>query len=88
MANHKSAIKRALQSEKNRQRNRVVRGSLRTEIKKFNALLEGGEKDKALALLPTVHKLIDKAATKGVVTKSTASRKKSRTTLALNKALV
>jgi len=88
VANHKSAIKRALQSEKNRQRNRVVRGSLRTEIKKFNALLEGGEKDKALALLPTVHKLIDKAATKGVVTKSTASRKKSRTTLALNKALV
>lgn len=88
MANHKSAIKRALQSEKNRQRNRVVRGSLRTEIKKFNALIEGGEKDKALAMLPSVHKLIDKAATKGVVTKSTASRKKSRTSLALNKAQV
>jgi len=87
VANHKSALKRARQNEKRRLRNRASRGSLRSELKKFSALVEGNEKDQAKALLPTIHKLIDKAATKGILTKNTASRKKSRMTVMLNKAV-
>ncbi|MDT8445545.1 MAG: 30S ribosomal protein S20 [bacterium] len=87
MANHKSAIKRARQNAKRRLHNRDIKGNLRTELKKFIALVDGGQKDEAQTLLPAIHKVIDKAQSKGVITKNTASRKKSRTTLMLNKAL-
>lgn len=85
MANHKSAQKRARQNEKRRLRNRAVKGSLRSEIKNFNTIVEAGEQEQAKTLLPKLHKVIDTAATKGVLTKNAASRKKSRTTLMLNK---
>lgn len=87
MANHKSALKRARQNVKRRDRNRSLRSSLRTEIKKFRALIENKQNDEAKVALPSVHKSIDKANTKGVIKKETASRTKSRLTLLLNKAL-
>lgn len=86
MANHKSAIKRAKQNAKRRLHNREIRGNMRTEMKKFASMVEGGQKDEAKSLLPSIHKVIDKAQAKGVITKNAASRKKSRMTLMLNKA--
>ena len=86
MANHKSALKRAKQTEKRNARNRALRSALRTEIKKFRTLVDGGKKDDAQKALPLVQKTIDKACTKGVLKKNAASRAKSRLTLLLNKA--
>lgn len=86
MANHKSALKRVRQNEKRRLRNRAVRSTYRTEIKKFSALIEENKIDEAKSMLPAIHKVIDKAHTKGVLPKNTASRYKSNLTVRLNKA--
>ena len=86
MANTKSAAKRARQNIKRRLRNRDVRSTYRTALKQFSALIESGKIDEAKAALPALHKNIDTASTKGVITKENASRKKSRVTLMLNKA--
>ena len=85
MANHKSAIKRARQNEKRRMRNRSIKSALRTELKKFSTLIEEGKQEEAQTSLPALQKAIDMACTKGVLTKNTASRKKSRVTVMLNK---
>jgi small subunit ribosomal protein S20 len=86
MIRHKSAVKRARQNVKRNARNRTQRSSLRTVLKDFQAKLEakdvaGAEKD-----LVSVHKALDKAVTKGLIHKNAASRRKSRTTLAVRKA--
>lgn len=47
MANIKSAKKRAIQSEKNRQHNASLRSMMRTCIKKVYAAVEAGEKEVA-----------------------------------------
>ena len=87
MANHKSALKRVKQNERRRLRNRAVRSSYRTEIKKFNTLIEDNKIEEAKSMLPAIHKVIDKAHTKGVLPKNTASRYKSNLTVRLNKAV-
>lgn len=87
MANHKSAAKRARQNVKRRLRNRALKSSYRTEIKKFISLVTNKNLEDAQKMLPSIHKVIDKAHTKGVLPKNTASRKKSKITTMLNKAL-
>ncbi len=87
MANHKSATKRAKQNIKRRLRNRALKSAYRTEIKKFTSLIEEKKAEDAKNMLPLIHKVIDKAHTKGVMRKNTASRKKSKLTVMLNKAL-
>ena len=87
MANHKSAVKRARQNIKRRLRNRALKSSYRSEVKKFIALIAEKKLDDAKSMLPSIHKVIDKANTKGVLTKNTASRNKSKITIMLNKAL-
>lgn len=86
MANHKSAAKRARQNIKRRLRNRTLRSTYRTEIKKYQALISENKMDEAKAMLPQIHKIIDKSQTKGVIPKNAASRKKSKMTLLLNNA--
>lgn len=76
MANIKSQIKRNRQNEKARQRNKMVRSELQTRTKKVLSAAEGGE-DTAEALKAAIRR-IDTAATKGVLHKNTAARKKSR----------
>ncbi|MFP5578978.1 MAG: 30S ribosomal protein S20 [Acidimicrobiia bacterium] len=76
MANIKSQIKRNRQNEKARQRNKMVRSELQTRTKKALVAAENGE-DTADALKAAI-KRIDSAATKGVLHKNTAARKKSR----------
>ncbi len=75
MANIKSQIKRNRQNEKRRQRNRVVRSELRTRVKRA---LDAVGTDDATAQLDAAHRVIDKAAAKGVIHKNQAARRKAR----------
>lgn len=84
MANIKSAIKRILITEKKTLRNRIVKSSVKTTIKKFETAVANGNYDEAKSLLPKVAHAIDKAAAKGVIHKNAAARKKSRLTVRLN----
>jgi small subunit ribosomal protein S20 len=78
VANIKSQIKRNRQNEKRRQRNRAVRSSLNTGEKAALAIAEeGGDATEALS---TAHSQLDAAASKGVIHKNTAARRKSRLT--------
>ncbi len=87
MATHKSAVKRAKQNARRRVRNRAVRSAYRTEIRKFLSLIEDKNLEDAKTLLPQIHQVVDKAHSKGVIHKKTASRNKSNLSIALNKAL-
>lgn len=84
MANHKSAIKRIRQTAKRTERNRYVRSTMRTHIKRVRTAVEAGDKDLAKAELLLAIKKIDKAASKGVIHKNQASRRVSRLTLLVN----
>lgn len=86
MANHKSAAKRARQNLKRNIRNRALRSTLRTAIKKYRTFLEAKELDNATAEYPKLQKIIDKAVTKGVLHHRTAARNKSRLAAALRRA--
>ncbi|MCU1374123.1 MAG: rpsT [Actinomycetia bacterium] len=77
MANIKSQIKRNLQNEKARLRNKAVRSELKTRVKVAVTSAEAGAEDTPEALRLAV-KRIDKAAAKGVIHKNAAARKKSR----------
>ena len=77
MANHKSALKRAGQSEIRRMRNRAVKTRVKSVVKDVRQAVadntEGTE-----AKLIAAQAAIDKAAKKGVLHKRTASRKVAR----------
>lgn len=87
MANIKSALKRIRVTEAKTLRNRMVKSSVKTFIKKFEVALAAGNIEEAKNLYPRVSRAIDKAASKGVLHKNTASRKKSRLAVKLNKAM-
>ena len=79
MANHKSAIKRIRQSERNRQRNRVRKTMMKNTVKAAEQSVKLGEdRDVVLEKLRQAISTIDKTASKGVIHKNTASRKISR----------
>lgn len=71
MPNIKSAKKRVKVSERQKEENITVRGSMKTSVKK--ALNDAKDK----ALVQDAFKKIDKAAKAGIIKKNTAARKKS-----------
>jgi small subunit ribosomal protein S20 len=75
---YSSAEKRHRQSEERRIRNKAVKSSVRTSIKKFVVLAQKKELNGAEAALKDMIKKIDTAAQKGIIKKNTAARKKSR----------
>ena len=77
MANHKSAKKRAKQSQVRRLRNRSVKTSLKTLEKKLRSAKESDAENKD-ELMRKTQSAIHKAAKKGIIHKKTASRKISR----------
>ncbi|MCI5620906.1 MAG: 30S ribosomal protein S20 [Lachnospiraceae bacterium] len=85
MANIKSAKKRILVNKTKADRNKAIRSKVKTSIKKVEAAIEANDKAAAQAALLAATSEIDKAATKGVYHKNTASRKISRLTVAVNK---
>lgn len=84
MANIKSAKKRILVTQTKTANNRMVKSALKTAIKKFEAAVEAKNVEEAKTLYTSVVKSIDMAASKGVVHKNMAARKKSRLATKLN----
>ena len=73
-----SAKKRVRQNLKRRARNRQVKSVVRSQIKTYLSILEGGDADAARQALRSAAAALDKAVSKGVLHKKTASRRKSR----------
>ena len=85
MANIKSAKKRVLVAERNRQKNVAFKSSIKTAVKKVLELAQAGDNEGLKSAISRAYQLCDKAVSKGVLHKNTAARKKSRLTLAVNK---
>ena len=78
MANIKSAIKRNRQNEKRRLHNRVYRGSTRTQIRDARVAIAEGDQEKATVEVKAAIRKLDVAASKGIIHKNNAARRKSR----------
>ncbi|HBJ02317.1 30S ribosomal protein S20 [Lysinibacillus sp. FSL R7-0073] len=77
MPNIKSAIKRVKVNEKANIANSQAKSAMRTTVKKAeNAVAENAENKQDL--LQAAFKSLDKAASKGLIHKNAAARKKSR----------
>jgi small subunit ribosomal protein S20 len=76
--NIKSAAKRVRVTEKRTLRNRQVKATMRTAIRQYLQTLESGSREVAEASLRNAISQIDRAASKGVIHKNQAARKKSR----------
>ena len=77
MANIKSQIKRIRTNEHARLRNKAVKSSLKTSIRRFREAADGGNADEANALLRSASRALDKAASRGVIHPNQAANKKS-----------
>jgi small subunit ribosomal protein S20 len=77
VANIKSQIKRVKTNEKARRRNKSVRSSVRTAVRRFREAVEAGDNEKAIDLQRAASKALDKAASKGVIHKNQAANRKS-----------
>ncbi|GHU21503.1 30S ribosomal protein S20 [Spirochaetia bacterium] len=73
-----SAEKRHRRSEEHRLRNKSVKSSVKTSVKKFVTLAQKKDVDAAEYALRDMIKKIDTAAQKGILKKNAVSRKKSR----------
>lgn len=77
MANIKSQIKRNKQNEKAHERNKAVKSAVKTAVTKFRTAAAAGNKDEAVLLGRQANKMLDKAASKGVIHKNQAANRKS-----------
>jgi small subunit ribosomal protein S20 len=77
VANIKSQLKRIKTNEKARQRNRAVKSSLKTSIRRFRSAADSGERAAAVEALQVASRQLDKAASKGVIHANQAANKKS-----------
>jgi small subunit ribosomal protein S20 len=86
LANHKSALKRARQSETKRLRNKATKTRVKNVVKEVRAAAADTANDQTVNTLNAAKSSIDKAAKKGVIHKRTAGRKISRLTKLVNAA--
>ncbi|MBT2400946.1 MULTISPECIES: 30S ribosomal protein S20 [unclassified Streptomyces] len=77
MANIKSQIKRNKTNEKARLRNKAVKSSLKTAIRKAREAVTAGDLEKATVAVREASQKLDKAVSKGVIHKNAAANKKS-----------
>jgi small subunit ribosomal protein S20 len=84
LAIHKSAEKRMRQNETRRMRNRHIKTSIKTMIKKVREAVQEKNEAKAKEALARVVPLVDKAANQGVLHWRNRSRKISRLTRLVN----
>src|SRR5215831_8365512 len=77
VANIKSQIKRNKQNEKARQRNKAVKSSLKTAVRKFREAADTGDVEAATVAMRAASHSLDKAASKGVIHKNQAANRKS-----------
>ena len=84
MANIKSAKKRILVTRTRAERNKAVKSSVKTAIKKVFAAIESGDKAAAQAELVAATKTIEMAGSKCVYHKNNVARKVARISKAVN----
>jgi small subunit ribosomal protein S20 len=77
VANIKSQIKRIKTNEKARLRNKSVKSSLRTAVRRFREAADAGQRDDAVAAMQRASRQLDKAVSKGVIHANQAANKKS-----------
>jgi len=85
LPNIRSAEKRTRITKKKTFRNKMIKSKINTYTKKFTVAIEEGNLQLAKELYPQVVKQIDMAASKGVIHKNAANRKKSKLAISLNK---
>jgi small subunit ribosomal protein S20 len=78
LANIKSQIKRNKQNEKRRLRNRVYRGKARISVRNARSAMDSGDQAESSAAILAAISSLDKAASKGVIHKKNAARRKGR----------
>ena len=84
MANHKSALKRIRQTAKRTEFNRAFRSRARTFVKKARLAIDDGNAKSAEEATRLAIQELDKTASKGVIHKRNAARRKSRLMKQLN----
>lgn len=77
MANIKSQIKRNLTNEKARLRNKAVKSSLKTAVRRFRTAADAGDTEAATTAMRDASRAFDKAASKGIIHPNQAANKKS-----------
>ncbi len=77
MANIKSQIKRIKTNDKARVRNKAVRSSLKTAVRRFRDAVTAGDAATITAELRSASKQLDVAVAKGVIHTNAAANKKS-----------
>ncbi|HEV7209332.1 MAG TPA: 30S ribosomal protein S20 [Mycobacteriales bacterium] len=77
MANIKSQIKRIKTNEKARLRNKDVKSSLKSAVRKFREAAASGDVDASAAALRDASRKLDKAVSKGVIHRNQAANRKS-----------
>ena len=85
MANIKSQIKRIKTNEKSQLRNKSVRSSIKTAIRRFKDVVAQGDAAKTAEELRAASKALDVAVSKGVIHANAAANKKSAMAKAANK---
>ncbi len=85
MPNIKSAKKRVKVSEIKTLQNKMVKTALKTSMKKYEAAVAAGNREEAAKAYTVAVKKLDSAASRGIIHKNNAARKKSQYTLMLNK---
>ena len=84
MPNIKSAKKRVLVIEKKTMQNKAIKSALKTQVKKFLAAVEAGNKEEATKVYAETVSAIDAAASKGVIHKNNANNRKAKLALKIN----
>jgi len=85
MATHKSALKRHRQSLRRKTRNHAVKSRLRTLVKRVRAAIAQQNTADAESGLQIAARELDKAVSKGVLHRNSASRRLSRLSVAVNR---
>ncbi|MBP7175296.1 MAG: 30S ribosomal protein S20 [Thermoclostridium sp.] len=83
MPNIKSSIKRVNTTQAKTEQNKAKRSELKTVVRHYNEAVAANSEDKQELLKVAVSK-VDKAASRKLIHKNTASRKKSQLMKALN----
>lgn len=78
MPNIKSAKKRVLVNAKKAEQNRIIRSTVRTEIKKVDALIKNNKLEEAKAALNNAFSIIDSACAKNIIHANNAANKKAK----------
>ena len=78
MPNIKSAKKRVLVNAKKAEQNKIIRSTVRTEIKKVDALVKNNQLEEAKAALNNAFSIIDSACAKNIIHANNAANKKAK----------